>query len=156
MQTALVMREKQFNMRFSAEEWSAVEALSERYGMNAAELFRMLLKREAALVTAEPARFDLQREHLELLEILVANSDGCEVGDLAIEMNGRGWDAKWGGLGRTLNDLRRESMITKRGGKWVATVHGRLQLNTENEIDRQHPEGAKRPPDRKVSPAKKR
>jgi hypothetical protein len=40
-------RERLFNMRMSDEEWSRIERLSAHYGLNAASVIRMLLKREA-------------------------------------------------------------------------------------------------------------
>lgn len=41
-----VMRAKLFNIRLSDEEWARVESLCEHYGLNAAGLFRMLLRKE--------------------------------------------------------------------------------------------------------------
>jgi predicted DNA-binding protein len=49
MQTAsaLVAREKLFNMRMSAEEWERLDALAKHYGLNAAGVIRMLVKADA-------------------------------------------------------------------------------------------------------------
>jgi predicted DNA-binding protein len=45
MQTvASVAREKLFNMRMSAEEWTRLEYLAKHYGLNAAGVLRMLVK----------------------------------------------------------------------------------------------------------------
>ena len=56
MQTDAV-RPKLFNIRFSEEEWARVERLASHYGINAASLFRMLLKKEETSVQwpSEPA-----------------------------------------------------------------------------------------------------
>ena len=51
MQTAEV-RAKLFNVRFSDEEWARLEALCNHYGLNAAGLIRMLLKKEEREVFA--------------------------------------------------------------------------------------------------------
>ena len=40
------MREKQLNIRLSPEEAERMEWVSNHYGLNGAQLFRMLLKRE--------------------------------------------------------------------------------------------------------------
>jgi hypothetical protein len=40
------MRERMFTMRLSAEESARLDALAEHYGLNAAGLIRMLLKKE--------------------------------------------------------------------------------------------------------------
>ena len=47
MQTGAVAREKLFNMRMSAEEWERLDFLAKHYGLNAAGVLRMLVKREA-------------------------------------------------------------------------------------------------------------
>jgi predicted DNA-binding protein len=47
MQTTDVAREKQLNIRLSAEESERIEALTAHYGINTAALIRMLVKREA-------------------------------------------------------------------------------------------------------------
>jgi hypothetical protein len=53
MQTGAVARDKLFNMRMSEEEWGRLEFLTEHYGLNAAGVLRMLLKREADAVQAK-------------------------------------------------------------------------------------------------------
>ncbi len=48
MQNAADMaRDRQFNMRLSADEAHRLDALAGHYGLNAANLLRMLLKKEA-------------------------------------------------------------------------------------------------------------
>jgi predicted DNA-binding protein len=44
---ALVAREKLFNMRMSAEEWTRLDSLAKHYGLNAAGVIRMLVKADA-------------------------------------------------------------------------------------------------------------
>jgi uridine phosphorylase len=50
-------RQRIFNMRLSDDEGARLDKLSEHYGINAAELIRMLLKREEkAIATEAPTR----------------------------------------------------------------------------------------------------
>jgi hypothetical protein len=53
MQTGAVARDKLFNMRMSEEEWGRLEFLAEYYGLNAAGVLRMLMKREVDAVQAK-------------------------------------------------------------------------------------------------------
>jgi hypothetical protein len=46
------MRENQLNIRLSDEETERLEAVTQHHGLNGANLFRMLLKREADAVAA--------------------------------------------------------------------------------------------------------
>ncbi len=56
MQTGAVARERLFNMRMSDDEWARLERLAAHYGLNAAGVIRMLLKREDdAVQGAAPA-----------------------------------------------------------------------------------------------------
>jgi len=45
-QNAAAMREKQLNVRVSPEEQERLEFLADHYGLNAAAVIRMLVKRE--------------------------------------------------------------------------------------------------------------
>lgn len=60
MQNAADMaRDKQFNMRLSADEVHRLDGLAAHYGLNAANLLRMLLKKEAdtlGIVPPKPAK----------------------------------------------------------------------------------------------------
>ncbi len=61
MQSAQDMRERLFTMRMSEEEHVRLERVAVHYGLNAAGLIRMLLKREERtlgpeLATPKPAR----------------------------------------------------------------------------------------------------
>ncbi len=47
-------RQRIFNMRLSEEEGARLDRLAEHYGINAAELIRMLLKREEKTVDFAP------------------------------------------------------------------------------------------------------
>lgn len=47
-------RQRIFNMRLSDDEGARLDKLADHYGINAAELIRMLLKREEKTVDAEP------------------------------------------------------------------------------------------------------
>jgi hypothetical protein len=53
--SALVAREKLFNMRMSAEEWARLEGLATHYGLNAAGVLRMLVKADADRLAAAKA-----------------------------------------------------------------------------------------------------
>lgn len=55
MQFDSIMRERQLNIRLSDEEAERVERVAQHHGINAAALFRMLLKREARELGLEPA-----------------------------------------------------------------------------------------------------
>lgn len=56
MQTHYVARERLFNIRLSEEEAARLDRLASHYGLNAAGVIRMLLKREDdALPTIVPA-----------------------------------------------------------------------------------------------------
>ena len=46
MQNAVTMRERQINIRLNEDEAARAEAVSAHYGLNAANLFRFLIKRE--------------------------------------------------------------------------------------------------------------
>jgi hypothetical protein len=46
MQTEAVARDRLFNMRLSEDESARLDRLAEHYGLNAAGVIRMLLKRE--------------------------------------------------------------------------------------------------------------
>ncbi len=53
-------REKLFNMRMNDEEWERVARVATHYGLNAASLFRMLVKKEDDTLTAlDPAHREL-------------------------------------------------------------------------------------------------
>jgi hypothetical protein len=57
MHTDAMARERQFNMRLSDDEVRRLDALADHYGVNAANLVRMLLRREAiALGIDAPAK----------------------------------------------------------------------------------------------------
>lgn len=64
MQTAAVAREKLFNMRMSAEEWDRLEFLATHYGLNAAGVLRMLIKREVDALGVPPTRQERARARL--------------------------------------------------------------------------------------------
>lgn len=49
------MREKQLNLRVSAEELARLELVAEHYGLNIAATIRMLAKREADRIAADAA-----------------------------------------------------------------------------------------------------
>ena len=53
VQSADSMREKMFTMRFSEEESARLEYVASSYGLTAAGLFRMLLKREETSLRRE-------------------------------------------------------------------------------------------------------
>ena len=55
MQSDSIMRERQLNIRLSEEEAERVERVAQHHGINAAALFRMLLKREARELGLEPS-----------------------------------------------------------------------------------------------------
>jgi predicted DNA-binding protein len=48
------MREKQLNIRLSAEESERLDRVADHYGLNSAGLIRMLLKREDLAIAASP------------------------------------------------------------------------------------------------------
>jgi transposase len=51
------VRAKTFNIRFSDEEWTRLDAIASHYGITAAAVIRMLLKREEqALGLATPPK----------------------------------------------------------------------------------------------------
>ncbi len=52
MQTGPVARDRLFNMRLSEDEAARLERLATHYGLNAAGVIRMLLKREDDLIRA--------------------------------------------------------------------------------------------------------
>lgn len=52
-ETAANMREKLFTMRMSEEESLRLDAVARHYGLNAAGVIRMLVKREHDAVTRE-------------------------------------------------------------------------------------------------------
>lgn len=47
-------RQRMFNMRLSNEEGARLDKIADHYGINAAELIRMLLKREENVLSAAP------------------------------------------------------------------------------------------------------
>jgi predicted DNA-binding protein len=58
MNTASAVREKQLNIRLSDEEGDRLEAVCRHYGLNGANLFRMLLTREATAILREAAQHE--------------------------------------------------------------------------------------------------
>lgn len=54
MQTAEVVREKTFNIRFSAEELARLDLVAKHYALTAAGVIRMLVKREADSIRPVP------------------------------------------------------------------------------------------------------
>lgn len=64
-EAATVMREKLFTMRLSTEEAARLDAVAAKYGLNAAGVLRMLVKREfdaiAGSAPAEPEPKEKQR-----------------------------------------------------------------------------------------------
>jgi hypothetical protein len=55
MNTAPIVRERQLNIRLSDEEAERLEFVCKHYGLNGANLFRMLLRRAEEAVRAERA-----------------------------------------------------------------------------------------------------
>jgi hypothetical protein len=51
-------RERTFNIRLSEEEWARLDFLATHYGLNAAAMIRMLLKKEENEVRARPPKPD--------------------------------------------------------------------------------------------------
>jgi hypothetical protein len=54
MQNAETMRERLFTMRMSGEEAERLDLVAAHYGLNAASLIRMLLKREETALKVPP------------------------------------------------------------------------------------------------------
>ncbi len=50
------MREKVFNIRFSEEEWARIQALAAHHELPAAQILRLLIKREHAAIFPAPAK----------------------------------------------------------------------------------------------------
>ena len=53
---APAVRERQFNMRLSADEMRRLDLLAEHYGLTASSVVRMLIKRDAAKAGIEVAK----------------------------------------------------------------------------------------------------
>jgi predicted DNA-binding protein len=65
MTNLATMREKQLNIRLSDEESERLEFVAQHHGLNGANLFRMLLKREADVIKAESERNTFAKALLE-------------------------------------------------------------------------------------------
>jgi hypothetical protein len=129
MQTGEGVREKQFNLRLSAEEWESVETLCAHYGVNAAALVRMLVKREVSAVGGvRPLR--LTSKHEDVLKAVGAeDGESVNSGEIALTLSEWGHAAKgmqW--LGRVLNELRRAALIKRAGDGFVLTDAGQAAL----------------------------
>lgn len=55
MSNAINVRERQVNVRLSEEEAERLEFVCSHYGLNGANLFRMLIRREEASIRREQA-----------------------------------------------------------------------------------------------------
>ena len=64
MHTGAVAREKLFNMRLSEEEAARLERLAAHYGLNAAGVIRMLLKREEDALAGKVLPGDTPRSYI--------------------------------------------------------------------------------------------
>jgi len=63
MQTVADVREKLFTIRMNDDETARLEMLAEHFGLTAAGVVRMLLKREADLVASQKAQEASASEH---------------------------------------------------------------------------------------------
>jgi hypothetical protein len=75
MQTSPTMREKQLNIRLSEEEAERLEIVTKHHGLNGANLFRMLLKREADTIKRENPGDPFGRVPGEPQEVVVRAGD---------------------------------------------------------------------------------
>lgn len=128
MHTASDMpKELIFKLRLDEKDNERLDALVAHHEQPKAGVVRKLIKQEYERLQAEtPAVLSetaLEKEHED---ILLALRDGSEQtrSELTYWLSSWGWDAKWRGLNRALNDLRRGGFITKRGDHYKSTPKG--------------------------------
>lgn len=70
------MRERQINVRLSEEEGEWLDTVTEHYGINVANLFRMMLKKELRVVEQEKASAKLALAYAQNPEAAYAKGGG--------------------------------------------------------------------------------
>jgi hypothetical protein len=132
-------REKQINFRVSAEEAERFDRVAARYGLPVAATIRMLVKeKEEAHAAAEAQSVGLTRVHHDVMWQFSGAADRTSSGDIARALNRIGYDAKWGGLGRALNELCRGGFLKRVGqnaeeeemDRNVGNYHGKIYVPT--------------------------
>lgn len=118
------MREKQLNIRLGAEEASRLDALATHYGLSAAAVLRMLVKRDLEAVMAVA----LQPEDFELLRTLP--EDGSQMPRPHLEKALKGdlhaKSVEW--LGPSVSRLLRHQLIERDGKNFALTTKGKAVI----------------------------
>ena len=134
MQAQDMTREKQINFRVSDEEIERFERVAAHFGIPVAAMVRMLVKREEEairekkrLLAGHEDDFRWEKQHGDVLDIVSGEKDPITTSDigLAICSNPYFYNATWGGLGLTLNQLTRNGYLRRVKTGYRVTDKGR-------------------------------